>query len=50
MSIYKHKIQLALLIIAGLFLSPFAEAAFRTAKTGRVNLMVHLFQQSQVHV
>ena len=35
MSIYKHKIQLALLIIAGLFLSPFAEAAFRTAKTGK---------------
>jgi hypothetical protein len=35
MSIYKRKTKLALLIIAGLIISPFAEAAFRTAKTGK---------------
>lgn len=35
MLIYKRKSQLALLIIAGLLMSPFAEAAFRTAKTGK---------------
>lgn len=35
MSIYKLNTKLALLIILGLISSPFAEAAFRTAKTGK---------------
>ena len=35
MSIYKLNTKLALLIIVGLIASPFAEAAFRTSKTGK---------------
>ena len=35
MSIYKLNTKLVLLIIVGLIMSPFAEAAFRTAKTGK---------------